>query len=64
MATKRIGGGVKVSSALAGQPSVFKDSFRAVIKQELEKARYNPAEDRVLQEHKRKVKKILNRLYA
>lgn len=64
MGTKKISGSVISGSALTGRSSVFKESFRSVIKQEVEKARYNPAEDQILQEHKRKVKKILNRLYA
>lgn len=64
MIIKKISASVVSGSALSGRPSVFKESFRSVIKLEVEKAKYNPAEDRVLQEHKRKVKKILNKMYA
>lgn len=60
MATKKLSGSVKSS----GRQSVFKDSFRVIIEQEVKRGRYNPEEDPFLQEHKRKVKKILNRLHA
>lgn len=56
---RRVNGQVVVSSTVTGRPSVFKDSFKAVIKQEVEKARYNPDDDQFLQEHKRKVRAII-----
>jgi|GEM_PF-6927763 hypothetical protein len=52
------------TNALHGRQNVFKESFRAIIEQEVKKARYNPEEDPFLQDHKRKVKKILNKMHA
>lgn len=64
MATKRLSGSVKSGSSASGRISVFKDGFRAIIEQEVKRGRYNPEEDPFLQEHKRKVKKIIKQLYA
>lgn len=64
MPTKRLSGRVKSGSSASGRQSVFKDGFRAIIEQEVKRGRYNPEEDPLLQEHKRRVKKLLNGLYA
>ena len=58
---ERFGGGTKecVSSK---QKSVFTEEFQKVIKKTVEEYKYNPDEDPVLIEHKRKIREILRQL--
>jgi len=39
--------------------SIFTEDFQKVIKEEVERGKYNPDEDPVLIEHKRKIREIL-----
>ena len=61
---ERFGGGTKGCAPAKGcvssnQKSVFTEKFQKVIKETIEGYKYNPDEDPVLIEHKRRIREIL-----
>jgi len=54
---------ITADSSSDGRQSILTERLQSIIKQEVEKVRFNPEKDPFIQEHKRKVRNILRKYY-